>query len=63
MPCGMCHIRARQNQPSTFFLCITTKAMHEVVIESERYISYVNVKALHAHGNASLNYWSITECG
>ena len=38
-----------------------TQAMHEVVIKSELYISYVNFKTLHAAGNASLNYWSRTE--
>ena len=52
---------AGQSQPSTFSMCMTTIAMHAVVIESELYISYVNFKALHAAGNASLNYWSRTE--
>ena len=46
--------RARQNQPSTFSMCMITKAMHAVVIENELYISYVIFKA-------SLNYWSKTE--
>ena len=30
--------RARQNQPSTFPMCMITKAMHVVVIESELFI-------------------------
>ena len=58
---SMSSCRARQNQPSTFPLCMITMAMHAVVIESECYISYVNFKALHVAGNASLNYWSRTE--
>ena len=41
-----------QNRPSTFSMCMITKAMHAVVIESELYISYVNFKTLHAAGNA-----------
>ena len=53
--------RARQNQPSTFSICIITEAMHVVVIESELYISYANFKTLHAANNASLNYLSRTE--
>ena len=53
--------RARQNQPSTFSMCMISNAMHAVVIETELYISYFNFKALHAAGNASLNYLSRTE--
>ena len=48
--------RVRQNQPSTFSMCMITKAIHAVVIESELYISYVNFKALHAAGNAFMNF-------
>ena len=47
--------RARQNQTSTFSMCMITKAMHAVVIESELYIFYVNFKVMHAAVIASLN--------
>ena len=53
--------RVKQNQPSTFSMCMITKAMHAVVVEWELSISYVNFKALHAAGTASLNHWSRTE--
>ena len=57
----MSSCKAKQNQPLTFSMCMITKAMHAVVIESELYISYVNVMALHSAGTASLNYWWMNE--
>ena len=50
----MSRCRARENQPSKFSMCMITKAMHALVLESELYSSYVNFLARHAAGQFPL---------